>query len=276
MEVEDYFVHYGYFIPPCHQSYWLGYKAQFWGRWLPLDGNVNSNGSSAYKNFGRFPITEPDGRRIPALCTVANSSQSALNTTFGWGDVDCDSGKHPYICRIIRELSTGPGPLQLCLLLQLQLVWPLRDSSRAMVVPASNKPPTCLCCLPAAPNVYRYNSTTQNATYILNTNPSNFKGAQSYCNSQGGHLVSYRTYDEQVEVESRFIAQVRASQPLCGLATDARLQQWATRAPKRPPHCPSTQNATQPPPAAGLPAAILPQQLLDRCQVHWLAQLRLG
>ncbi len=108
MEVESYVVSNGYFIPDCHQSYWLGYKAQFWGKWLPLDANVPSTGNAAYKNFGRFPIQEPNGRRIPALCTIANSSQAALNTTYGWGDVDCDSGKYAYICRIIREPPAPP------------------------------------------------------------------------------------------------------------------------------------------------------------------------
>lgn len=61
---------------------------------------------------------------------------------------------------------------------------------------------------PAAPNVYRYNSSQQNATYVLNTNLQNFRSAQTFCNAQGGHLVSYRSYDEQVEVEQAFIGMV--------------------------------------------------------------------
>jgi hypothetical protein len=102
MEVENYVVNNGYFIPVCHQDYWLGYKAQFWGRWLPLDGNVPSTGNTTYRNFGRFPVQEPNGRRVPELCTVANSTSGAANTTFGWSDTDCDSGRRPYVCRIIR------------------------------------------------------------------------------------------------------------------------------------------------------------------------------
>ena len=61
----------------------------------------------------------------------------------------------------------------------------------------------------AAPNVYYYNSSKTNNTYVLNTNPMNFKSAQSFCNGQGGHLVSYKSYDEQVDVEQHFVKQVR-------------------------------------------------------------------
>ena len=45
--------------------------------------------------------------------------------------------------------------------------------------------------------------------YILNTNQMVSKDAQSYCNSQGGHLASYTSYDEQAEVEGYFTNQAR-------------------------------------------------------------------
>jgi hypothetical protein len=102
-EVENITVNRGFFIPVCHRSYWLGYKAQFWGRWPSLDANVPSNGSNVYRNFGRFPIAEPDGRRVPELCTVANSSETGAGSSYGWSDTDCNRGTYTYICRIIRE-----------------------------------------------------------------------------------------------------------------------------------------------------------------------------
>jgi hypothetical protein len=60
-------------------------------------------------------------------------------------------------------------------------------------------------CRRAAPGAYIYVSNTTNSTYILNTTKTDFKAAQRACNNQGGHLVSYSSAAEQVEVESYYV-----------------------------------------------------------------------
>jgi hypothetical protein len=57
----------------------------------------------------------------------------------------------------------------------------------------------------AAPGIFTFKSNSTNKTYALNTNPLDQKSAQQVCNNMGGHLVSYATYEEQIEVESYYI-----------------------------------------------------------------------
>jgi hypothetical protein len=45
-----------------------------------------------------------------------------------------------------------------------------------------------------------------NTTYSLNTRLTNFTVAEAACNSQGGHLVSYASLQEQRKVEEFFVA----------------------------------------------------------------------
>lgn len=52
----------------------------------------------------------------------------------------------------------------------------------------------------AAPGVFNYTSKINNSTYMLNTNPMAFEGAESFCNDYGGHLVSYGSKSEQQDV----------------------------------------------------------------------------
>ncbi len=47
-------------------------------------------------------------------------------------------------------------------------------------------------------------SNVTNATYILNTTKADFKSAQRSCNQAGGHLVSYVSAAEQVDVETYY------------------------------------------------------------------------
>jgi hypothetical protein len=55
-----------------------------------------------------------------------------------------------------------------------------------------------ICCYAAAPGVFNYTSRINNSTYMLNTNPMAYQGAESFCNDYGGHLVSYGSGAEQV------------------------------------------------------------------------------
>ncbi len=51
---------------------------------------------------------------------------------------------------------------------------------------------TVHCLLPTtAPKVYIYDSLNTNNTYIFNSQRVNQSTAESYCQDQGGHLVSY-------------------------------------------------------------------------------------
>jgi hypothetical protein len=51
--------------------------------------------------------------------------------------------------------------------------------------------------------------TSINTTYILNTNPMNFDGAQAYCNDMGGHLTSYGSSQEQVRGQHTAVGGLR-------------------------------------------------------------------
>ena len=52
-------------------------------------------------------------------------------------------------------------------------------------------------------------NNTYNATFVFSTGLYNSTGAESFCRRQGGHLASFRSYDEQLEVEEFFINSVR-------------------------------------------------------------------
>lgn len=53
----------------------------------------------------------------------------------------------------------------------------------------------------AAPAAYTYVSPKTNDTYLLNTTALNFVQAELSCNDQGGHLVTYGSFEEQRDVE---------------------------------------------------------------------------
>ncbi len=88
----------------CHSSYWLGYRATTWGiaNYRPLDSLVPFNKSS-YTHWGGG---EPDGRRVPELCVVANQTQ-AFGGAYGWSDTRCEQQKMVSMCRIMREWHSG-------------------------------------------------------------------------------------------------------------------------------------------------------------------------
>jgi hypothetical protein len=106
----------------------------------------------------------------------------------------------------------------------------------------------------AAPGAFRYHSNFTEADYILNTGVHNQSAAEAYCNSQGGHLVSYASQYEQIEVESYYIGKVRAPQggapPIPSTRTPPHALAWCNwQAPR--PHCTSCATAPAPPAALG-------------------------
>jgi hypothetical protein len=62
----------------------------------------------------------------------------------------------------------------------------------------------CKINKPGPSSISYVNTTTRNQ-YTLNTARMNFSSAEAACNLQGGHLVSYNTVDEQLEVENFFV-----------------------------------------------------------------------
>lgn len=54
---------------------------------------------------------------------------------------------------------------------------------------------------------YRNNSISSPVTYVLNMTRVNVYDAEASCVKQGGHLVSYQSLEEQVDVEAYFGSQ---------------------------------------------------------------------
>jgi hypothetical protein len=77
------------------------------------------------------------------------------------------------------------------------------------------------CLFPApAPNFYHYNSNNTNNSYILSTYTNySHAAAQAYCNSKGGHLAVWASFEEQQEVEQYYINQVCSSAACIARAT---------------------------------------------------------
>ena len=48
-------------------------------------------------------------------------------------------------------------------------------------------------------------SDTWQSTYIINTTRLGFMEAEAACQDNGGHLVSYSSFEEQQEVEAAFV-----------------------------------------------------------------------
>lgn len=54
---------------------------------------------------------------------------------------------------------------------------------------------------------YRNNSISSPVTYMLNLTKANVYEAEDSCMANGGHLVSFQSLEEQVDVEHYFGAQ---------------------------------------------------------------------
>ena len=78
---------------------------------------------------------------------------------------------------------------------------PVCDPARAHLCNAALQ---CCLCFPAT-QLYSFTSNITNTTYILDTEPRTFAQGEAFCTSQGGHLVSYDSLQEQLEVEDYFI-----------------------------------------------------------------------
>ncbi len=54
--------------------------------------------------------------------------------------------------------------------------------------------------------MYNYTNTQTEVTYMLNTSKANYYEAEEVCMERGGHLVSYTSIEEQLDVEAYFEA----------------------------------------------------------------------
>ena len=54
--------------------------------------------------------------------------------------------------------------------------------------------------------IWNYIGST-NATYVLNTQLAKQSVAEQFCRDRGGHLASYASFQEQIEVEQWFVEQ---------------------------------------------------------------------
>jgi hypothetical protein len=76
------------------------------------------------------------------------------------------------------------------------LTWGWSDDSCDLLLP--------FMCKRSVEASFVYASATTKATYLLSTAKANFIDAQATCNDHGGHLVSYQSLEEQIEVEAYF------------------------------------------------------------------------
>jgi hypothetical protein len=65
--------------------------------------------------------------------------------------------------------------------------------------------PTTVCRTADPAAAPRYTTELTAATFYLNTTPSTFDEAEIACQTEGGHLASYSSFEEQVEVESFYL-----------------------------------------------------------------------
>ena len=68
-------------------------------------------------------------------------------------------------------------------------------------------------CQDATPSVaaiagFLYITPVSGATFLLDQRLVDFDTAESFCNTQGGHLAYYTSLEEQEDVETYFLAQV--------------------------------------------------------------------
>lgn len=109
-EVESYFINARrYMLRGCHVGYWMGYRAQAWGKFLPLDKTLKN---LTYSHYGMMNVTfpggatgllpEPNGKARGEMCLMANMTQ-AFGGAFGWADANCND-KQIFMCRIMGAL----------------------------------------------------------------------------------------------------------------------------------------------------------------------------
>jgi hypothetical protein len=108
--VENLFLHTRrYFLPGCHEGYWMGYRAATgaWGKFKQLDKTINSS----YTHWGmlnstgpgnsNISIPEPNGKARNEMCLMANYTMG-YGGAFGWADANCNN-KQIFMCRIMSE-----------------------------------------------------------------------------------------------------------------------------------------------------------------------------
>jgi hypothetical protein len=230
--------------PPPPQTYWMGLRSTLNGypnfEWIdntipaiplimapppppPDTGTIMDPvyPPKTYQNWGNLTLSNGTGVAEPnnlvsppELCVACNYTQVS-NVTWAWADASCGI-QMPFMCRQTRG---WPGCCR-------------RDSS-ALQVSALAAPPVCFgsqprcargCsnthfaphspdfCTPssspaAAPSNYSWVSPSTGLTYILSTHKKSWADAETFCQTQGGHLVAYSSSSQQRQVEQAFVGE---------------------------------------------------------------------
>jgi hypothetical protein len=140
------------------------------------------------------------------LYAYGNSYSNTSNLSAiagGWKEVDC-SMKAVYMCREVSEsmqlLWRLPAVLKCCsppacLLSFLVVGSPCAQHCRLTATTIARR----ACAVPGVSEYYK--TKTTNMTFSLNTTKQTWYEAHEMCKRHGGHLASYYSAAEQVEVE---------------------------------------------------------------------------
>jgi hypothetical protein len=171
-EAEQFFLNKGLLLPSHHLSYWIGLSAgSSWPNFKWMDNVTPSPGlGSAFSGWGAL--------------TFANKSAAPLkepnNYSFNWTRLD--------------ESCAAANSSQ-----AFNNAWGWSDAQCSLKLPSM--------CKVAAPRMYMYTSSNGSGAFAFNSAALDQKSAEKACNDNGGHLVSYGSEAEQLEVEGYFIGQ---------------------------------------------------------------------
>jgi hypothetical protein len=171
-QAEQYFINKGLLLPSYHLSYWLGLAAgSGWPNFRWMDNVTPSPGlGSAFSGWGSL--------------TFSNKSASPLkepnNLSFNRTRVD-------------ESCAVGNASQA------YNSAWGWSDAQCTLKLPSM--------CKVAAPSMHLYSSGSGAGAFVLDTAALDQRSAQKACNDNGGHLVSYGSEAEQLEVEGYFVRQ---------------------------------------------------------------------
>jgi hypothetical protein len=192
-EVETALVSNGGLIPSFHMRYWIGLESTEWPMFEWRDRTVPA---PSKRNYNHWDKQSPDNSSWE--CAAASWPEAYTNA-WAWVDADCEQ-LMPYVCEIS---STWPAQGVACCLCCGFYVGPVCLVTLTPSVPASNNLVHLPSCHPAEPKTVSYKSPFSQSAYILNTSLGDVYSHEAGCAAKGGHLVSFTSIQEQMEVEGQ-------------------------------------------------------------------------